>query len=234
MTTVVLLETLALGFLAVLVAGLLRSHAEILRRLHELGIDYGEEAGPGQHLARRGTGVRASSSGKDAPPLAGRSPNGDVVALDVSRPGERTLLLFLSSGCGKCSRFWDALRQGDHRQLDLTRTVVVTRDSDEESPSRLTQLAPSGVSVVLSSAAWETYGVPGSPFAVIVGGDGSVAGRGTASGWDQLSSLVAQADADSREARADHDLAAAGIHPGHPSLYPTSASPDRSEPSVGG
>ena len=40
MTAIVVAETLALCLLAFLVFGLLRSHAEILRALHHVGIDY--------------------------------------------------------------------------------------------------------------------------------------------------------------------------------------------------
>ena len=45
MLTLVILEGLVIAVLGVLVVGLLRSHAEILRRLHELGAGvYDEEA----------------------------------------------------------------------------------------------------------------------------------------------------------------------------------------------
>ena len=145
------------------------------------------------------------------------------------RPGERTLLLFLSSGCHRCGSWLAALRSGRQARLD-TRVVIVGRDADEESPAALAALVPAGVTVVLSSRAWDDYGVPGSPYAVHVGPEGAIIGEGTAATWDQLISLVLQAGGDGdgagdgggagREARADAELAAAGIHPGDPSLYP--------------
>jgi hypothetical protein len=99
----------------------------------------------------------------------------------------------------------------------------VARDAGEESPARLRELAPSSVDVVLSSDAWDAYAVPGSPYAVVIGANGDIAGEGTAGSWEQLRSLVRQADADAtagREGRADAELRAAGILPGDPSLRP--------------
>ncbi len=140
------------------------------------------------------------------------------VALD--RPGERTLLLFLSSGCGTCAPWWDGLRAGEHEQaLPGVRAVVVARDPVEESPSLLAGLAPPGTTVVMASTAWDAFGVPGSPYAVLVDG-GTAIGQGVARSWGQLGSLIDQHLADTREQRADAELAAAGIHPGDPSLYP--------------
>jgi hypothetical protein len=222
MTALLVVETIAVLGLAVLVAGLLRSHAEILRRLHDLGAGYGEEAGPGSRA-----GATSPVSLGRTPAVAaitGLTPIGEGVSIAMGRPGERTLILFLSSGCSRCQRWWDALQSGAHRTLGA-RIVAVGRDADEESPAVLGGLAPADVSVVLSSEAWSAYRVPGSPYAVYVGEQGEVVGEGTATAWDQLISLLTQAGADARsgperEARADRELAQAGILPGDASLHP--------------
>jgi len=216
MSALVAVETFALLLLGLLVAGLLRSHAEILRRLHELGVGYGEERGPVRAGSLPRAPRRASGTARD---VVGVTPSGAAVSLGIGRFGEQTLLLFLSSGCTQCGTFWAALGEG----RTGARTIVVARDADEESPSRLRQLAPPDVDVVLSSQAWDAYGVPGSPYAVVIGADGEITGEGTAGSWEQLLSLVVQADADTtagREARADRELRAAGIMPGDPSLHP--------------
>lgn len=216
MTALVAVETAALLLLGLLVAGLLRSHAEILRRLHELGAGYGEERGPTHAGSFPQPARRVSGPAID---IVGVTPSGAAVSLGMGRTGEQTLLLFLSSGCTSCGTFWNALGEG----RTGPRTVVVARDADEESPSRLAHLAAPGVDVVLSSQAWDAYGVPGSPYAVVIGPEGDITGEGTAGSWDQLMSLVVQADADTtagREARADRELRAAGILPGDPSLHP--------------
>ncbi len=117
--------------------------------------------------------------------------------------------------------------------------VVVARDADEESPSGLAGLVGDTTFLVLSSAAWRDYAVPGSPYAVLVdGAHGRVIGEGTGASWDQVANLLAQATGDlafvgetaprtrkprrdaTRERDTDTELLAAGLRPGDPSLYP--------------
>ena len=84
----------------------------------------------------------------------------------------------------------------------------------------------------MSTSAWQDFAVPASPHFVLVdGATRRILGRGSAAGWEQISTLVADAEADSslaqgrsssdRAARAEQALAAAGIVAGHPSLYPS-------------
>src|SRR5918912_520951 len=119
MTLLVALETLLLALMALLVTGLLRSHAEILRRLAALGLG-DEQAAFEPGLARpRG----------DTPPavdLAGTTLQGDARTIAVRGSGT-TLLAFLSSGCSICRDFWDAFAGGP-RLPGGARLVVVTRD----------------------------------------------------------------------------------------------------------
>jgi len=155
--------------------------------------------------------------------------------MHVSVVGARrhTLLAFLSSGCSTCQRFWEAFADPLGLGLsDDTRLVVVTKDGREESISALRRLAPPDVPVVMSSAAWTDYRVPGSPYFVLVDGpEGRVHGEGTGANWQQVKNLLRQAadDADDvggdggREVRIDRELLAHGIAPGDPSLYRTAA-----------
>jgi hypothetical protein len=85
---------------------------------------------------------------------------------------------------------------------------------------------PRDVTVVMSSAAWTDYRVPGSPYFVLVDGPaGRVRGEGTGAHWDQVKNLLRQAADDAadagREVRIDRELLAHGIAPGDPSLYRT-------------
>jgi len=201
----VILEAVAVGLLGLLVAGLLRSHAEILRQLHALG------------AGRDGPAPAPTGLGTAAARLDGVAPDGEAVSIALDRPGERALLLFLSSGCGTCAVWWDALRAGAHRGRPW-RTIAVARGAEEESVSLLQGLAPADVAVVLSNAAWDRFRVPGAPYAVMVDGTSRrVVGEGVARSWDQLASLVGASVGD---LDADAALAASGIAPGHPSLYP--------------
>ena len=129
------------------------------------------------------------------------------------------------------------------------RLVVVTKDTTHESPTKIRRLAPDDVPVIMSTDAWAAYNVPVSPYFVYVDGEsGEVYGEGAGSNWEQVASLLEDALDDealkrsvqrsrqraaqkearegqrarrarSRAARAERELAAAGIRPGHPSLY---------------
>jgi hypothetical protein len=229
MVAIVSVETLLLVLLLLLVAGLLRSHAEILRRLGPAGAETESLIGPPAEF-------RAAVEGP-APALTGPTPGGDVVTLDFAGGAAApTLLAFLTSGCSSCAGFWETL--GERRLPPEVQTVIVTHGPDRERPARLRSLAPPGLPVVMSSGAWEDYQVPGAPYFVLV--DGAVHGEGVATTWPALASLVGDAIEDRREARrgppvspgeapgagtararrVEETLAAAGIGPEHPSLYP--------------
>jgi hypothetical protein len=263
----VIMDTVVVVLLAGLVAGLLRSHADILRALHSLGAGVGDPADP--DVQARSSAV-ASPVGTDGPvhigpplpaersswsahDIEGTDPQGDAVALVVTESRHLTLLAFLSSGCTSCAGFWAALGAPDRGGLpDDVRTVVVTKGAELEIPAEVRRRAGSGTTVVMSSAAWDDYEVPGSPFFVLVDGRrGRRVGEGVARQFSQVVDLVGRARADAqspapvvtgvgldgkaREAMNDGELIAAGIHPGHASLYPEhlddvfSGVPDRPE-----
>ncbi|MCW2598868.1 MAG: hypothetical protein JWM02_697 [Frankiales bacterium] len=216
----------AVLLLSVLVAGLLRSHAEILRALHELGA--------GLELDKTGAvpitpEQRRTASTPDT--VVGRTLGDEVVA--VSLLGGETLIAFLSSGCSTCQGFWKAFR---HEVRDVpggARLLVVTRGLDEESPSALMERQPTVVPLVLSDEAWDAFEVPGAPYFAYVNSSGRVIGEGTGNSWKQVVELMTQARADAalqikgsgavRDGRDSLALQDAGIEPGHPSLYGESA-----------
>jgi hypothetical protein len=215
MVALVACETLLIALLALLVAGLLRSHAEILRRL---GPPEADSAGrpPLPEPAVR-AGARA---GHD---VVGTTLDDDAVKLALGDGSPPTLLAFLSSGCAVCGGFWADLRER-RRPPDVPpdiRFVAVTKGPEAELPARLRELAPTAVPVVMSSAAWRDYSVPAAPYFVYVEA-GRVQGEGSATGWKQIASLLRDAVDDRADATAEVDevLSAAGIGPGDPSLYP--------------
>ena len=221
MEAVVAVETILLVLLVILVAALLRSHAEILRRL-----------GPPGERAR--SDVAPLPEPTDAPPpsipeIAGTTLEGDAVKISLGPTAPPTLIAFLTSGCSVCRTFWDDLRAGHAVKLPHpgSRVVLVTHDTTHESPSRLAELRPGDVPLIMSSDAWERLRVPGAPYFLYVE-HGAVAGEGSASTWQQVESLLRDASHDARrngngDRRTDGidaTLRAAGIGPGHPSLYP--------------
>jgi len=110
-TALVACETLLLVLLVLLVAGLLRSHAEILRQLQELrGARGGQElrgAGGDALTTLPSPGRRAG--GEDGHDVVGVTLARDAVKIGLGGDSPPTLLAFLSSGCDVCERFWDDL-----------------------------------------------------------------------------------------------------------------------------
>jgi hypothetical protein len=250
MTGAVIGLAVVVAGLTVLVAGLLRSHATILRRLHEL--DQGGSA-PGADPTvpnfRTFPGVPAPPGGSASLPdpvpgapatdLSGLTPHGESVLVRTTGMQTDTVLVFLSAGCSTCHRFFADLADPRLPLPPKTRLVIVTKGPDQESPSGVAGLAPDGVDLVMSTEAWSDFRVPGSPYVVAVdGGTGRVKGEGTGMSWEQVARLLAQATGDvgfladgesrrhrpvsdlDREARVDRELMAAGILPGDASLYP--------------
>lgn len=223
MLAVVIAEGVAIVLLGVLVLGLLRSHALILKALHELGagLELEKEAGTGVTLATTGgkpgpvpveleTGV-VQATRKDSTTAH------DIVGTDLDRveqqvtvttPGTRTLLAFLSSGCSVCQTFWDEFRGSVDVPGD-GELHIIAKGPAEESASTLRGLAGDR-EVVQSSAAWVDYDIPGSPYFVYVEG-GVVTGEGSATTWSQVRGLMAQGVADSEDARALAGRAGPGL-----------------------
>ncbi|HET8977432.1 MAG TPA: hypothetical protein VFN87_04690 [Solirubrobacteraceae bacterium] len=242
MTILAVVDTILLLVAIVYIVALLRSHADILRRLAVL-----EEARGGDRggAGGRGTGAGApppvtisdGSTPTTAVPITGTTPAGDAVALSFGPGSPPTLLAFLTSGCSSCAPLWAGLRDAGEAEALADRVVVVSHDSTRESPTRIQRLAPSGVELVMSSSAWEAYAVPASPHFVLTDGEGGIRGRGSALSWSQLVTMIDDARADAlaaagaagaettagRAERSARTLATAGIGPGHPSLYPGSA-----------
>ena len=191
MTTVaIVVEAVAILGLTLLVLGLLRSHALILKALHDLGAGLeldtrsGTRGTPGPVPVELESGVvaPARATGSNAPGLAGQDLAG------------RNLLAFLSSGCTVCQSFWAEFADPVDVPGDGRLVVVVKEDADE-SPSALARLVPPGLHVVRSSLAFDEFEVPGSPYFVYVE-DGEIIGEGSATSWERVSDLMGQAVAD--------------------------------------
>lgn len=247
MTVVVVLLAVAVGVMAVLVFGLLRTHAEILRALDRAGISLDDDASTSRSSVAESSDGADSGGQAKVSDIVGTVPAGGPTKVAVTGVAHFTLLAFLSSRCRTCERFWSAFADAG---IDLpgcgTRLVIVGQDPAHDSESALAELVPDGVKAVLSSAAWEDYDVGGSPYFVLIdGAEGRVVGAGSALSWEQLRDLLQQALDDavhagrsqrsqrparhsvrSRAQRADEALRSSGIGPGHPSLYPTGSEPD--------
>jgi hypothetical protein len=242
-------ETVVLAVVVLFVVALLRSHAEILRRFDAIEnqasqpgvsaqslspLSLSAESLSAQSLSAQSLSAQSlSAAGPVVGDLVGETLAGDAVKLALGAGAPPTLLAFLSSGCTACGPLWSALRGGARIPLG-TRLVIVTKGPERESVTRLSELAPAEHELVMSTATWDELSVPATPHVVLVDGDsGRIAGRGTGVSWEQIVTLVEQANGDSsrhaararsssaRAARAEEALAAAEIAAGHPSLYPS-------------
>jgi hypothetical protein len=248
-TALVVLLAIAVGLLAALVVGLLRSHAEILRALHDLGVgDDGATTRPRGGASGRTTRPLRTADGVPEPrddlfgvghDISGIHPDGTAVHVAITGVEHATLIAFLSTGCMTCGRFWEALDdpaalQGLGRDV---RVVIATEGPDAESESTVRALAPRHVTTVMSTAAWRDYDVQATPFFVLVDGvRGAIIGEGSGGTWAQVVDLLGQSRDDQaaaiartsrrevlggrqRKERADRALADAGIEPGDPALF---------------
>jgi hypothetical protein len=223
MTALVIIEAIVIVLLTILVAGLLRSHGEILRHLHTLGVGEHGEVVPARPVASGASSLGPSPLAA----LTGPGLRGGAVSIPLTESRGYALLAFLSSTCTSCQPFW---REPAGPELDGIRTVVVTKDPAEESPSDLTALARPDVTALMSSKAWDSFRVPATPyFALIDTTHGQVIGEGSAANWSRVGEMVRRAISDAahplhrstadRKADIDAELAAAGIEPGDPRLY---------------
>ncbi len=229
MVVLTIIDTALLVLALIYIVALLRSHADILRRLALV------EAGAGDRAPAEAPPSAGERTVVEAGDVAGITLSGDAVKLSLGAGSPETLLAFLTGGCASCGPFWAGLRQPEQLAAIDERVVVITHDMSRESATRLRELAPAGVEVIMASAAWAAYAVPSSPHFVLTDGQGGISGRGSAQGWPQLLAMIGEARGDLRDAmpgsarttaeraeRAERVLAQSGIGPGHASLYPGS------------
>jgi hypothetical protein len=226
MEALIVIEGIVILLLVVLVAGLLRSHAEILRQLDALGGGEPHEAhvAPPRRLARNGA----------ATVLTGSTPGGGATTISLAGSRGHTLLAFLSSTCTACGAFW----RSEVPSLTGIRPVIVTKGPEAESPAAIARLMNPAVSTVMSTEAWESFAVPATPYFVLVNNtNGEITGEGSAPTWAQVEDMMRRAIADDRhalrrstserKADVDEELTAAGIEPGDPRLYQPPVSDQR-------
>ena len=170
--------------------------------------------------------------------VSGEGLFGEIVSVRTVGVDHDTVVVFLSSGCSGCTTFWEQLSdRGGVAAVGNARVLVVTKSPQDESIGLLRELRPAGVDLIMSSQAWADYAVPGSPYVIVVDGvSGRIKGEGSGTSLTQVSGLMRQAYGDGasapalrsvrkprsdteREVDVDRALLAAGIGPGHPSLY---------------
>lgn len=224
MTAVVVVEAVVIVLLMILVAGLLKSHAEILRQLDRLGAGEQGLTGGGS-MNPRGTGLENAPTTQ----LSGVDPQGSARVIALEHGRGNTLIAFLSSGCASCQVFWQELSGEFELPNPETRVVIVTKGPAGESPARISELAPKGIPLVMSDDTWDLFKVPLTPYFLHLDGDARVLGEGSAASWDRLVGMFRESASDERHPtqlgteerrrRIDAQLAESGIEPGDPALH---------------
>ncbi len=175
MTVLVVAEAAVITLLAILVIGLIRKNADLLGRLHDVD-------------AAAGT----AESAPVARDIVGVGLNGRVVGVRVREPDRPTLLAFMSTTCATCNHFWKRFGEAEAiAALGEIRLIIVTHGEGYEVPADVAAVAPESIPLVMSSIAWQTYGISGSPYFVkIAEATGLITAKGSAPDWDGLLDLI--------------------------------------------
>jgi methylamine dehydrogenase accessory protein MauD len=129
---------------------------------------------------------------EEGPPL-GETPQ-PVAATDldgrevwIGGPGEGQLVVFVSPGCPVCREVLPGVPAA--ARAGRLEPVVVT---DAEEPDAVAAYAQAGVgaAVVAGPGLGERYGVPGTPYAVVIDASGAVRAKGTVNNLEQVEGLV--------------------------------------------
>jgi methylamine dehydrogenase accessory protein MauD len=129
---------------------------------------------------------------EEGPPL-GETPQ-PVAATDldgrevwIGGPGEGQLVVFVSPGCPVCREVLPGVPAA--ARAGRLEPVVVT---DAEEPDAVAAYARAGVgaAVVAGPGLGERYGVPGTPYAVVIDASGAVRAKGTVNNLEQVEGLV--------------------------------------------
>lgn len=128
----------------------------------------------------------------EGPPLGETAPPAELPDLDgrrlvVGGPGEPQFLLFVSPGCPICREVLPGV-PAVVRATDLRPRVLV----DDDAPGALAAYAgrEHGGPVLAAGELARSWGIPGTPFAVILDGRGVVRAKGTINTLEQMEGLV--------------------------------------------
>jgi thiol-disulfide isomerase/thioredoxin len=178
---------LAVGALAL--ATLLRSYGRVLTRLDRLEAAL---ADAGLHVGVEDAPV-GREPGSEAPWFLSTAPAGTGVSRDdLLEPGLPVLLLFTSPHCGPCAELLpDAARWQDQHAGELTLAFASAGTADAVGA----EAAEFGLERVLvdeAGAIAESFEASGTPAAVLIGPDGTIASR-VATGRREIEALVVRA-----------------------------------------
>jgi hypothetical protein len=107
-------------------------------------------------------------------------------SLTVRPGGGRLALLFLTSSCQSCLQLWQEAKGGD----PATPVVLVTPGPEMESRRKAEQLAPEGLTVVMSGDAWSLYDVLGAPWLVVIEDERIIHDERSPETWEEVKHIA--------------------------------------------
>jgi len=123
--------------------------------------------------------------GEEVEPLAVTDLDGHEMVLGGDQRNE--LLLFVSPGCDICRQVMPSV-DAVAKSGDLT-PIVIT-DAGAEATEEAYRRKRGKASLIASLEACEAFGVPGTPYVVILDDGGVVQAKGTVNNMEQLEGLV--------------------------------------------
>ena len=129
--------------------------------------------------------------------IEGVRPDGSRVSIDLHG---RRLVAFLTSSCQGCAWWWGHLDKAPSGVPELA--AVVTPDPSLESARAVSQLAPQGVSVVMSSDTWNRFSVRQSTTFLVLD-EGRVSARAVPTSWQDILAIPALAHRKSSDPRTE-------------------------------
>ena len=157
---------------------------------------------PGKPAITAGSSTRApgqplSQARARSHDVEGTTPAGEALVVTVNGSEHKTLLAFLAVGCGTCAHFWRELA-ANHAAIfaaHRTKVVLVTRGPAGVDPEVVRAAAPRQHLTIMSSEAWEQYGVPWTPYFILADGRTStILAEGTARSLDEVLALLTGKD----------------------------------------
>jgi methylamine dehydrogenase accessory protein MauD len=138
-------------------------------------------------------GPRGALEMDDEGPALGDAPDSfEVVTIDgkqvtVGGPGEAQLLMFVSPGCMVCEQVLPSINVVA-RSGSMTPYVLTDVDDFETNKAFAPKRLPAAVASAAEVA--RSYGVPGTPYIVVLDQSGIVRAKGTVNNLEQMEGLV--------------------------------------------
>jgi peroxiredoxin len=174
---------------------LLRQNGRLLVRMEALEDDrsVGGDAPASPNGAPTWRAAGGLAVGASAPAFSLEDLQGETITLDALRQaGKPVVLLFTDPGCGPCNALLPEVGRWQAEHEDSLTTALVSRGDPEENRTKAQE---HGLTNVVLQEDWEVseaYGVAGTPAAMLVSPDGTIASP-VARGAESIRAFVAQA-----------------------------------------